>query len=41
MPYLKQRDATMSLAQSRQILQVASQNITELMGGAGHLLAGV
>jgi hypothetical protein len=41
MPYLKQRDATMSLAQSRQVLQVASQNITELMGGAGHLLAGV
>jgi DNA-binding IclR family transcriptional regulator len=38
MPYLKQRDATMSLEQSRQVLQVASQNITELMGGAGHLL---
>jgi len=38
MPYLKQRDATMSLEQSRQVLQMASQNITELMGGAGHLL---
>ncbi|WP_297722709.1 IclR family transcriptional regulator [Limnohabitans sp. Rim8] len=40
MPYLKQRDATMSLEQSRQVLQLASQNITELMGGAGHPLAG-
>ncbi len=40
MPYLKQRDATMSLEQSRQVLQIASQNITELMGGAGHPLAG-
>lgn len=40
MPYLKQRDATMSLEQSRQVLQMASQNITELMGGAGHPLAG-
>lgn len=39
MPYLKQRDATMSLAQSREILQTACHNITELMGGAGHLLA--
>ena len=38
MPYLKQRDATMSLAQSRQVLQIACKNITELMGGAGHPL---
>ena len=38
MPYLKQRDATMSLAQSRQVLQSASKNITELMGGSGHPL---
>lgn len=38
MPYLKQRDATMSLAQSRQVLQIACKNITELMGGSGHPL---
>jgi DNA-binding IclR family transcriptional regulator len=38
MPYLKQRDATMSLAQSRQILQIACENITKLMGGSGHPL---
>lgn len=39
MPYLKQRDATMSLTESRDILQKASRNITELMGGGRHLLA--
>jgi DNA-binding IclR family transcriptional regulator len=39
MPYLKQRDATMSLAQSRQILKMASRHITELMGGGRHSLA--
>ena len=38
MPYLKQRDATMSREQSRQVLQIACKNITEMMGGAGHPL---
>ena len=39
MPYLKQRDATMALAQAREVLQLAAQSITDQMGGADHPMA--
>ena len=39
MPYLKQRDATMTLAQAREVLQMAAQSITDQMGGADHPMA--
>lgn len=39
MPYLKQRDATMTLVQAREVLQTAAQSITDQMGGADHPMA--
>ncbi len=36
MPYLKQRDATMTLVEAREVLQMAAQSITDQMGGADH-----
>ena len=39
MPYLKQRDATMTLIQAREVLQLAAQSITDQMGGADHPMA--
>jgi DNA-binding IclR family transcriptional regulator len=39
MPYLKQRDATMTLIQAREVLQLAAQSITDQMGGADHPLS--